>query len=91
MVQAVCKRDNTTVVIKAAHLGSRELAIVKHFSKDGLNSDPHNCLPVLDILQDPLDATMFLIVTPAVRPFAGSDLRTVADAVQFVEQTLQVS
>ncbi|OCH94980.1 kinase-like protein [Obba rivulosa] len=55
--------DGMKVVIKAVHLQSHELEIVRYLSSPPLRNHPMNhCIPVLDLIQVPKDDIAFVVM-----------------------------
>ncbi|KAI0744016.1 hypothetical protein C8Q80DRAFT_1184545 [Daedaleopsis nitida] len=67
-----------------------ESQIGTYLSTAELSSDPRNhCCPVLEVLQDPYDEGLELIVMPLLRRFDEPRLDTVGEAVEFFLQTFE--
>ncbi|KAI8968722.1 kinase-like protein [Trametes punicea] len=87
-------------VMDATRLSDRELVAIKSFLKDGhelhiaqffasLHDDDNHCVPIHEILSDPYDPDLALMVMPYLRPCNNPEFGTVGDVIQFVDQTLQ--
>ncbi|KAI0325870.1 hypothetical protein GY45DRAFT_1374426 [Cubamyces sp. BRFM 1775] len=87
-------------VIDATQSDTKELVAIKSFAKDSQEKDvaqllsslddPQNhCVRILGILEDPLDASLAMMVMPYLRPCDNPDFGTVGDVIQFVDQTVE--
>ncbi|KAH9888346.1 kinase-like domain-containing protein [Cubamyces lactineus] len=79
--------DNKLVAIKRVRRESRELDIARFLASVG-GSD-HHCISVLEVLDDPLDSELSLLVMPYMRPYDNPEFQIVADVVDFAMQTLE--
>ena len=53
---------------------------------------PHNhCVPILDTFPDPVDLQRTLMVMPYLRPFNDPEFLYLVEAIDFMDQMLQVS
>ncbi len=91
IMDAVRIKDGTTVVIK------RILKSVHPHESDigrflySLPPDPRNhCCPTLDVLDDPEDSDVQLIVMPLLRAYDDPKLATVGEAMEFFRQLFEV-
>ncbi|KAG8918139.1 hypothetical protein FRC02_002590 [Tulasnella sp. 418] len=79
--------DGTFVMMKVVQRDSTELKITILLSTEGA---PHNhTVPLMDILDDPLDPESCIMVLPLLRDSRQPPLTSVGDCVEFVEQTLE--
>ncbi|KAI0645035.1 kinase-like protein [Trametes meyenii] len=87
-------------VIDARRINDNQLVAIKKFRKDGQESSiaqylssfkqPQNhSVAIYEILPDPIDPTLSLMVMPYLRPCNDPDFATVGDVVDFVSQTLE--
>ncbi|KAI0365105.1 hypothetical protein BV20DRAFT_1056735 [Pilatotrama ljubarskyi] len=87
-------------VIDATRISNRELVAIKAFLKDGEElhiaqffasiRDPQNhCVPIHEILPDPHDSQLALMVMPYLRPCNNPDFATIGDIIDFVDQTIE--
>lgn len=61
------------------------------FSSDGRREDPHNhCVPLLESFEDECDEEHCFIVMPLLRKFNSPDFKSVDEALEFVDQALEV-
>ncbi|THG95622.1 hypothetical protein EW026_g6061 [Hermanssonia centrifuga] len=89
-VEATRQRGDVKVFIKAVKPATREIDFPACFSTHQWRDHPSNhFLPVLDVLEDPLDANNVLMVTPHVRPLDYSAFTTLEEIIDFMEQTLR--
>ncbi len=93
VLDAVRVKDGSTVMLKQVEksLHPFESEIGSYLSSPELASDPRNhCCPILEVLQDPLDQDLQLLVMPLLRLFDSPKLATVGEAVDFFRQTFEV-
>ncbi|KAI0669517.1 kinase-like domain-containing protein [Trametes maxima] len=87
-------------VMDAKRAGSNDLVAIKKFRKDSqelsiaqflsTHRDPLNhSVPILQILDDPHDSGLLLMVMPYLRPCNDPEFGTVGDVVEFINQTLE--
>lgn len=77
------------VAIKVTYNDSQELKITQFLSS---MHDPQNhCVPILQVLPDPYDSKISLMVLPYLRPCNNPELQTIGEAIDFVDQSLEVS
>ncbi|KAI0776836.1 kinase-like domain-containing protein [Trametes elegans] len=75
------------VAIKTFFRARQELDIAQFLSSI---SDPLNhCVPIHEILIDPHDPKLALMVMPYLRPCNNPDFGTIGDIIEFVDQTLE--
>ncbi|KAH7926315.1 hypothetical protein BV22DRAFT_1033031 [Leucogyrophana mollusca] len=56
-------RDGVKVMVKAMHIRSREINIVRYLSAPSVRCDPMNhCIPILDIIDAPQDDISFVVM-----------------------------
>lgn len=76
------------VAIKSFLKQSQELHIAQFFAS---MRDPWNhCVPIHEILADPYDPELAMMVMPYLRPCNNPEFATTGDVVDFVEQTVEV-
>ena len=69
-----------------------EVAIGQYLTSPLLSGDPRNhCCPILDVLEDPFDADIRIIVMPLLRKFDNPKFQTVGEVVEFFRQAFEVS
>ena len=81
--------DGRFVVLKkvATDIHPHEVEIGQFLSSEALSSDAHNnCVCILDVLSDPIDDKLKLIVLPLLRPFDDPEFETVGEAVACLQQ-----
>ncbi|KAI0765735.1 kinase-like domain-containing protein [Trametes elegans] len=90
----------TSQVIDARRTEDEKLVAFKKFNSHSQESciasflasikDPQNrCVPVHEILPDPFDPQLSLMVMPYLRPCNNPDFSTVGDVIEFINQTLE--
>ncbi|KAI0637717.1 hypothetical protein C8Q77DRAFT_1047583 [Trametes polyzona] len=83
--------DGSLVYLKRARTNSQELRIVSHMNSSELREDPRNrCVPLLDVLQDPFDDNVSLMVMPFLRYIDSPEMERVEDVLDCVDQILEV-
>lgn len=80
---------NELVAIKSFRKQGQELHIAQFFST--IEDSQNHCVPVHEILPDPLEPQLALMVMPYLRPCNNPEFATIGDVVQFVDQTVDVS
>ena len=76
-------------VEKSVH--PHEIEIGRYLSSPPLSLDPLNhCCPILDVLQDPRDENMQLIVMPLLKRYLRPKFETVGEVVEFLHQSFEV-
>lgn len=84
--------DGRPVYLKCVNKNSKELEITRLLSSEGLKEDPRNhSVPLLDVLDDPLDPNVAILVLPILRSIIRPHFFAVREAVDFIVQILEVS
>ena len=93
VLDAVRQSDGEMVMLKqvSRSIHPNEISIGQYLSSPDLALDPrnHSC-PVLDVLQDPLDPDMQLLVMPLLKEFNEPPHITVGEAIDFFRQAFEV-
>ncbi|KAK7691445.1 hypothetical protein QCA50_004844 [Cerrena zonata] len=90
VIDATRSSDESRVMIKLVSKTNNEVPIASLLSTPELLQDPTNhCVPIFDVLDDPLEPTKALLVMPYLRPFDDPEFRTIGEVVDFVSQTLE--
>ncbi|KAI0330367.1 hypothetical protein GY45DRAFT_1250953 [Cubamyces sp. BRFM 1775] len=87
-------------VMDATRTTTQELVAIKSFVRQGQEEevaqffaskrDPQNhCVRIHEILPDPFDPGLGLMVMPYLRPCNNPEFATIGDVVEFVDQTLE--
>ena len=85
----------------ATRLSDGELVAIKSFVKQGQEEQvaqffktnrhsQNHCVRIHEILPDPFESDLGLMVMPYLRPCNNPEFATVGDVVEFVDQTLEV-
>lgn len=83
--------DGTRVMIKEIGRNDEESRIARMLSSEQLQGDPRNhCIPILDVIDDPDDATKSYMIMPLLRPADKPPFQYVKETVDFVDQMLEV-
>lgn len=78
-------------MIKSVSASDNEIPIARLLSRRELQDDPANhCIPILDVVNDPLEPAKAMMIMPYLRPFDDPDFRTIGEVVDFISQTLEV-
>lgn len=68
-----------------------EVEIGQYFSASPVASDPRNrCCPIYEVLEDPTDGNMAIIVMPHLRKYNSPGFETVGEVVEFFRQVFEV-
>ncbi|KAI0330378.1 kinase-like protein [Cubamyces sp. BRFM 1775] len=87
LIDARQLKDDKLVAIKQFRNDTQEARIAQFLSSI---TDPLNhCVTIHEILSDPFDPQLSLMVMPYLRPCRDPDLATIGDVVDFVNQTLE--
>ncbi|KAI0077840.1 hypothetical protein K474DRAFT_1595284 [Panus rudis PR-1116 ss-1] len=90
VIDATSRKDGSRISIKKVNASSQEAEIGLYLSRAEIQQDPRNhCVPILDVLPDPLDMAQKLIVMPYLRPFDDPEFVVIGEVVDFVRQTLE--
>ncbi|OJT09381.1 hypothetical protein TRAPUB_14163 [Trametes pubescens] len=82
--------DGTLVYLKRTPSNSQELQILSYLSSEALRLDPRNhCVPLLDVLQDPLDPSTAFMVMPFLRYITSPPFEVVGDILECIDQILE--
>ena len=87
-------QDERPVAIKYLKRSSHphEVDISRYLSSIELVDDPRNhCCPLIDVLEDPEDANVQLLVMPLLRPYHDPRFTTVGEALEFFRQMFEVA
>lgn len=88
VIDAKKREGKDLVAIKKFHKDSQELQISQFLSS---SQDPQNhSITVFEVLNDPFDPGLALMVMPYLRPCNDPDFGTVGDMILFVSETLEV-
>ena len=93
VLDAVRDSDGRTVVIKrvSRSIHPYEISIGRLLCSSHLSSSPRNhCCPVLDVLDDPFDSDLQLLVMPLLRRYTDPRMNTVGEAIAFFQQAFEV-
>ncbi|KAI0363369.1 hypothetical protein BV20DRAFT_147088 [Pilatotrama ljubarskyi] len=92
VVDAVRLSDGEMVMLKKVRRSVHpyEVAIGQYFSSGQVASEPRNhCCPLYDVLQDPKDDDLQIIVMPLLRRYNNPSFETVGEAVEFFSQVFE--
>ncbi|KAI0077838.1 hypothetical protein K474DRAFT_1707019 [Panus rudis PR-1116 ss-1] len=90
VIDATRKKDGVRVSLKVVDRATQEAQIGQYLSRLEVRDDPRNhCVPILDVLPDPLDLSHQLIVMPYLRPFNDPEFMTIGEVADFARQTLE--
>lgn len=84
-------RDGIRVAVKVVKQESPEIGILQALtSVELLLASENHCVPILDILPDPLDICRTLLVTPHLQPCNDPPFEVIDEVLDFIKQTLDV-
>ncbi|KAI0358597.1 hypothetical protein OH77DRAFT_1421003 [Trametes cingulata] len=92
IMDAVRTSDGEMVMLKQVprSVHPHEVPIGRYFSSKPRTSDPRNhCFPLYDVLQDPKDGDLQIIVMPLLRRYNDPRFETVGEAVEFFRQVFE--
>ncbi|KAI0358587.1 hypothetical protein OH77DRAFT_1474343 [Trametes cingulata] len=92
VVDAVRLSNGDMVMLKKVQKSVHpyEVAIGQYFSSGPISSDPRNhCCPLYDVLQDPKDDDLQIIVMPLLRRYNNPPFETIGEAVEFFRQVFE--
>ncbi|KAL6303435.1 hypothetical protein BKA93DRAFT_788470 [Sparassis latifolia] len=90
VMDAVKEDGGELVSLKSVERDGNEVRIAQYLFKSDARSDPLNhCVPVVDVLQDPLDPKLSILIMLYLRPFNDPEFGTIGEAVEFMRQTLE--
>ncbi|RDX54862.1 hypothetical protein OH76DRAFT_1372287 [Lentinus brumalis] len=92
IMDAVRASDGDIVILKSIRKSRHpyEVEIARYFSTPPVSSDPRNhCSPVLDVLQDPSNADVEIMVMPLLRLFNDPPFATVGEVMEFLRQAFE--
>ncbi len=68
-----------------------EVEVGRFLTSPPLSDDPRNhCCPIMEVLQDPQDPDIQVIVMPYLRDYNDPKFATVGEAVEFFRQAFEV-
>ena len=88
VIDASRRSDDFRVTIKFTNSDTEELHIARYLTE--LHSSRNHSVPVFDIMADPYEPQMSLMVMPYLRPFNDPDFGTVDEVMEFIRQSLEV-
>lgn len=90
LIDATRISDGRKVILKVVGRGDSEVEIIRYLSQDSFLSDERNhCVPLLEVLDTGKGDSVFLVM-PLLRGFDDPEFISLDDAVEFVQQTLEV-
>lgn len=84
--------DGSIVSIKRINSRTQEISIALFLSNEAndSNDSTNHCVPILDHFSDQSLPQVTFLVMPLLRPFGDPPFFSVAEAVDFIQQTLEV-
>ncbi|KAI0077842.1 hypothetical protein K474DRAFT_1707023 [Panus rudis PR-1116 ss-1] len=90
VIDATSTRDGSRVSIKMVKSSTEEADIGLYLSRPEIRRDPRNhCVPILEVLPDPVTSSQRLVVMPFLSPFNDPEFIAIGEVVEFVRQTLE--
>ena len=93
VLDAVRSSDGRMVTLKRISFSRHpdEIAIGQYLNSSPLSQDPRNhCCPILEVLEDPLDTDIRIIIMPLLKMYRYPSFQTVGEAVEFFRQAFEV-
>lgn len=93
ILDATRQSDGARVTLKAVDSEDHpfEVEIGRFLSSEELAQDSRNhCVPILDVLQDPVDSKKSIIVMPLLKTFYRPRFQTVGEVIAFFQQAIEV-
>ncbi|KAI0634040.1 kinase-like protein [Trametes polyzona] len=87
LIDARRRSDDALVAIKKFRTDSQELQMVQYLST--LKHDANHTVPLEEVLADPFDSRLALMVMPFLRPCNNPDFLTVGEVVEFIDQMME--
>ncbi|KAH9839162.1 uncharacterized protein C8Q71DRAFT_748236 [Rhodofomes roseus] len=84
--------DGTVVMLKSidSSIHPHEVEIAKTLCSEPLKSDTRNhCVPTIEVLQDPKEEAVSIIVMPFLQTYNEPRFQTIGEAVEFFRQALE--
>ena len=94
IMDATRMKDGTTVILKRIlkSIHPFESGIGLFLSSPPLTADPRNhCCPIFEVLDDPEDADVQLIVMPMLREYYEPKLTTIGEVMEMFRQLFEVA
>ncbi|KAI0919176.1 hypothetical protein AcV5_002161 [Taiwanofungus camphoratus] len=90
VIDAIRSQDGSRVSIKRIPNNTHEVQLARFLtSAEKLELPNNHCVPILDVLADPFDKSLSLMVMPYLRPFNDPEFTAIGEVVDFIGQTLE--
>ncbi|KAI0737365.1 kinase-like domain-containing protein [Daedaleopsis nitida] len=86
VIDATRRRDNLLVSLKYTKADSDEIRICQFLAT--LDHPQNHCVPLLEVLPDPLNSGMAFMVMPYLRPMSSPPFTAAGEVVDFISQSL---
>ncbi|KAI0629610.1 kinase-like domain-containing protein [Trametes polyzona] len=87
VIDATRVSDHTTVAIKKVSKKTQELPVARFLASI---TDPRNhTVTIHEVLSDPFDPQLALLVMPFLRPCNNPEFATIGDVIDFIDQTIE--
>ncbi|CCL99642.1 uncharacterized protein FIBRA_01662 [Fibroporia radiculosa] len=89
VLDAIRISDNSVVTLKkiSTTVHPHEIEIAQYLSSEPLSADPDNhCVPILEVLQDPHEENVAILVMPLLRDCNDPEFHTFGEVVAFFHQ-----
>lgn len=87
-MDATRQSDHELVAIKTFPKKGQELHIAQLLAS--IRDSQNHCVPINEILPDPYDPKLALMVMPYLRPCNNPEFSTIGEVIEFVDQTIEV-
>ena len=89
VIDARRRSDNALVAMKSIPKDTEEIHITQFLSS--IRDSRNHCVPVVDLLDDPFDPKLALLVMPLLRQFNDPSFVWVGEVIDFMDQAIEVS
>ncbi|KAI0800218.1 kinase-like protein [Fomes fomentarius] len=87
VIDATRVEDGERVAIKVTQNDKRELQITQFLSS--IRESQNHCIPIFQVLPDPLNSNLSLMVMPYLRPCNDPEFWTIGEVIDFIDQTVE--
>lgn len=88
MIDPTRAEDGALVAIKVVRNDKRELQIAQFLSS--IQDSQNHSVPIFQVLPDPLNPNLTLMVMPYLRPCNDPEFWTIGEVIAFIDQTVEV-
>ncbi len=88
VIDATRTESGELVAIKIVRNDKQELQLTQFLSS--IRDSQNHCIPLFQVLSDPLDSKLSLMIMPYLRPCNDPEFWTIGEVIAFIEQTIEV-